>query len=117
MTALAWASLPVTGSKGWASFRDAAVELVSERQRLARRRSLDVIALRPGSVPPVPVWVLKPQRAGDATQVMALVEGLGLPFEVKKLARRRGDVLLAPPFAASWWANAHASPSGAAGHR
>jgi mitochondrial fission protein ELM1 len=45
--------------------------------------------------------VLKAQRAGDASQVLALAEALGLPFEVKELARRPVDVALAPPFAAS----------------
>jgi mitochondrial fission protein ELM1 len=45
--------------------------------------------------------VLKAARAGDATQALALAEGLGLPFEVKELERRPLDVLLAPPFVAS----------------
>ena len=47
------------------------------------------------------IWVLATHRAGDATQVLALAESLGLPFEVKTFQRRKGDFLLAPPWAAS----------------
>ena len=47
------------------------------------------------------VWVLASPRAGDATQVLALAEALGWPFEVKKLAFRRWSVVLAPPFLTS----------------
>lgn len=47
------------------------------------------------------VWVLIPKRAGDTTQVLALAEALDWPFEVKTFARRKGGLLLAPPFMAS----------------
>jgi mitochondrial fission protein ELM1 len=47
------------------------------------------------------VWVLASPRAGDASQVLALAEALGWPFEVKRLAFRPLSLLLAPPFAAS----------------
>lgn len=86
---------------GLASRREsaaAAVELdVERRRRRSSPGSLPVWQARPAS----PVWVLKAQRAGDASQVLALAEALGLPFEVKELARRPFDVALAPPFAAS----------------
>ena len=45
------------------------------------------------------VWVLAATRPGDASQVMALAEALGWPFEVKRLALRPLNLLLAPPFA------------------
>ena len=48
-----------------------------------------------------PVWVLSTYRVGDATQVMALAEALGLPFEVKTFALRSGCLVLAPPWSAS----------------
>ena len=47
------------------------------------------------------VWVLAAPRAGDASQVLALAEALGWPYEVKKLAFRPLSLMLAPPFATS----------------
>jgi mitochondrial fission protein ELM1 len=47
------------------------------------------------------VWVLASPRAGDASQVMALAEALGWPFEVKQLAFKPLSVVVAPPFATS----------------
>lgn len=37
---------------------------------------------------PASVWVLASPRAGERTQLMALAEGLGLPFEVKTVVHR-----------------------------
>ena len=47
------------------------------------------------------VWVLAAPRAGDATQVLALAEALGWPYEVKRLAFKPLSLVLAPPFAVS----------------
>ena len=47
------------------------------------------------------VWVLASHRAGDASQVLALAEAIGWPFEVKRLAFRPLNILLAPPFVTS----------------
>src|SRR5262245_56761655 len=47
------------------------------------------------------VWVLRSSRAGDASQVLALAEALGWPFEVKRLEFRPLSVVVAPPFATS----------------
>lgn len=96
MTTLAWAESPAAGLMGLVSTRDSTIEIDAERRRRAAVRT-QARRVREAAQ----VWVLKPQRAGDATQVLALAEGLGLPFEVKDLGRRRLDVLLAPPFAAS----------------
>lgn len=49
----------------------------------------------------VSVWVPPSRRAGDGSQPLALAEALGWPFEVKQLTRRRGELLVAPPFVAS----------------
>ena len=37
------------------------------------------------------VWVIAGYRAGETTQLLALAEGLGWPFEVKELRHRRWD--------------------------
>ncbi len=37
------------------------------------------------------VWVISGYRAGETTQLLALAEGLGWPFEVKDLRHRRWD--------------------------
>ena len=47
------------------------------------------------------VWVLAAPRAGDATQVVALAEALGWPYELKRLAFKQLSLVLAPPFTAS----------------
>ena len=47
------------------------------------------------------VWVLGSPRAGDASQVVALAEALGWPFEIKRLAFKPLSVVVAPPFATS----------------
>ncbi|MFL5335920.1 MAG: mitochondrial fission ELM1 family protein [Geminicoccaceae bacterium] len=47
------------------------------------------------------MWVLAAPRAGDATQVVALAEALGWPYEIKRLAFKPLSVVLAPPFSAS----------------
>src|SRR3954451_11599475 len=47
------------------------------------------------------VWVLAAPRAGDATQVVALAEALGWPYEIKRLAFKPLSVVVAPPFSAS----------------
>ncbi len=47
------------------------------------------------------VWVLGSPRAGDASQVVALAEALGWPFELKRLAFKPLSVVVAPPFATS----------------
>jgi uncharacterized protein len=107
MTALAWADGPASWLQALVSPRDTTtIEIADERRRRSRddvAAALRVVADgRADQGLGAPVWVLRPQRAGDATQVMALAEGLGLPFEVKELGRRRrADFLLAPPFAAS----------------
>jgi mitochondrial fission protein ELM1 len=97
MTALAWADSPVISLDGLVSTRDATIEIDAERRRRAAARApawaAEAVATQ--------VWVLKSPRAGDASQVLALAEGLGLPFEVKELSRRSLDVLRAPPFAAT----------------
>src|SRR3712207_5377841 len=98
MTALAWAESPAISLDGLVSTRDATIEINAERRRRAAGRAQGWVA----EAIAAPVWVLKPQRAGDASQVLALAEGLGLPFETKELAARRPlDFLLAPPFVAS----------------
>ncbi len=97
MTALAWAESPAISLDGLVSTRDATIEINAERRRRAAGRAQGWVA----EAIAAPVWVLKPQRAGDASQVLALAEGLGLPFETKELARRPLDFLLAPPFVAS----------------
>ena len=98
MTALAWANIPAVGVADTVRLREAAVEIAAER----RRRSAPLSAVRSRvRDAAVPVWVLPSRRAGDATQAMALAEGLGLPFTVKQLAWRPVDLLRAPPFAAT----------------
>ena len=47
------------------------------------------------------VWVLAAPRAGDATQVVALAEALGWPYEIKRLAFKPLSLVLAPPFLTS----------------
>lgn len=56
---------------------------------------------RPTNLRQPTVWVLSSPRAGDASQVVALAEALGWPFEVKRLAFKPLSVLVAPPFATS----------------
>ncbi|MGD1976185.1 MAG: mitochondrial fission ELM1 family protein [Gammaproteobacteria bacterium] len=46
-----------------------------------------VIASRPQPL----VWVISGYRAGETTQLLALAEALGWPFEVKELRHRRWD--------------------------
>ena len=98
MTALAWANIPAVGVADTVRLREAAVEIAVERRR--RSAPLSAVRSRARDVA-VPVWVLPSRRAGDATQAMALAEGLGLPFTVKELAWRPVDLLRAPPFAAT----------------
>src|SRR4051794_40204674 len=97
MTALAWANSPAVRFAGSVSLRSAAADIAVERRRRAPLPVLDGSAVDGAA----PVWVLPSRRAGDATQAMALAEGLGLPFTVKQLAWRPVDLLRAPPFAAT----------------
>jgi mitochondrial fission protein ELM1 len=53
---------------------------------LPRRSALAPFA--PGGAVPR-VWVLSSPRAGERSQLMALAEALGCPFEVKQIAHRR----------------------------
>src|SRR5688572_6374909 len=46
------------------------------------------IRLVESAAAPARVWVLASPRAGERTQLMALAEGLGLPFEVKSIVHR-----------------------------
>ncbi len=39
------------------------------------------------------VWLLMGHKAGDNTQVLALAEGLGWPFEIKRLVYRKTELL------------------------
>jgi mitochondrial fission protein ELM1 len=98
MTALSLADEVAPALSAAVSQRDATIEIGKER-RLRWRQAVPARSAVFGSA--TPIWVLKAQRAGDATQALALAEGLGLPFEVKDLPRRPMDVLLAPPFVAS----------------
>ncbi len=52
-----------------------------------------------GAVPRV--WLLMAHRAGDNTQVLALGEALGWPFEIKRFVYNRYEVLVNWPFS-SW---------------
>lgn len=62
----------------------------------------DVEAVRQLAPVPAPcVWALASPRAGDASQVIALAEALGWPFEVKRFRLRPYELLVAPPFRAS----------------
>ncbi|HVP31693.1 MAG TPA: ELM1/GtrOC1 family putative glycosyltransferase [Myxococcota bacterium] len=80
---------------------------LGEPFRAARSPSLDPVgravarvrALQAGTAEPVPapreavprtprVWAVLCYRAGDNSQILALAEGLGWPFEVKRLAYR-----------------------------
>ena len=97
MTALTRADNSAIGFAGWVSSRNATADIAVERRRRAPPQMLDG---RAGDAA-APVWVLPSRRAGDATQAIALAEGLGLPFTVKELAWRPFDLLLAPPFAAT----------------
>ena len=97
MTALAWAEGPAIGLEGLISTRDTTIGIDAER----RRRAVARTQVRAAEAVAAPVWVLKSPRAGDASQVLALAEGLGLPFEVKELSRRPLDILRAPPLAAT----------------
>src|SRR4051794_16611257 len=92
MTALAWANSPAVRFAGSMSARSAAADIAAERRR---RRAPLLIADDHAIDATAPVWVLPSRRAGDATQAMALAEGLGLPFTVKELAWRPVDLLLA----------------------
>ncbi len=47
----------------------------------------------PAGTSPPQIWVLLSHRAGDNTQLLALAEALGLPFQVKRLAFRRAEWL------------------------
>lgn len=40
------------------------------------------------------VWILSSQHSGDNSQLMALAESLGWPFEVKRLRYRHGEALV-----------------------
>ena len=84
-------------------FRDLVVTREAAGPQRVRREPGAVIDLPRARRRPVsaPVWVLATHRVGDATQVVALAEALGLPFELKTFARRTGDLLLAPPWSAS----------------
>src|SRR5258708_38935258 len=46
---------------------------------------------RPTVVPPR-IWLLMGHRAGDNAQLMALVEALGWPYEIKRLAYKRSEL-------------------------
>ncbi len=48
----------------------------------------------PSSALSKPVWAVLCYRAGDNSQILALAEALGLPFEVKRLAYRPGGRLV-----------------------
>ena len=47
------------------------------------------------------VWLLTAHRAGDNTQVLALGEALGWPFEVKRFAYARWETLVNWPFSST----------------
>ena len=69
-------------------------------RRVVERGSHAVRRTAPVARQPQPtVWVLASTRPGDAAQVVALAEALGWPFEIKRLALRPLNLLLAPPFA------------------
>lgn len=84
--------------------------LVSTRETLLGRDAVGAVrAVLPGE-PASPVadaaqaprvWVLTSPRAGDASQVLALAEALGWPFETKRFERHALEVIVAPPFWAS----------------
>ena len=42
---------------------------------------------------PPKVWLMMGHRAGDNSQVLALAEALGWPFEVKRFVYRRTELL------------------------
>jgi mitochondrial fission protein ELM1 len=44
-------------------------------------------------IEPPRIWLLMGHRAGDNAQLMALVEALGWPYEIKRLAYRRFELL------------------------
>jgi uncharacterized protein len=47
----------------------------------------------PAAHPPPRVWLLTGHKAGDNTQVVALAEALGWPFELKRFVYRRWELL------------------------
>lgn len=97
-------------SAGLASLREPAAEIASNlipfapAPALEHERSLafDIDAIRQLSLVAEPrVWVLTSPRAGDASQVLALAEALGWPFDVKRFKLQPYELLVAPPFRAS----------------
>ena len=55
---------------------------------LAAVRGLTPAAFAPAAATPR-VWVLSSPRAGERSQLLALAEALGCPFEVKRIAHQR----------------------------
>ena len=53
---------------------------------VARLRSACPAAFAPGTAPRV--WVLSSPRAGERTQLLALAEALGCPYEIKRITHR-----------------------------
>ena len=46
-----------------------------------------------GPAPAAPVWLLLGEKAGDNNQVLALVEALGWPYDIKRLSYRSWELL------------------------
>ncbi len=55
----------------------------------------------PATRRPPHVWILMGHRAGDNSQVLALGEALGWPFEVKRFVYARHEILVNWPFTSS----------------
>jgi uncharacterized protein len=47
----------------------------------------------PGSPMPPRVWILMGRKAGDNAQLSALADGLGWPYEVKRIVHRRSELV------------------------
>ena len=56
------------------------------------RKDDSPLAERPMLEPPR-IWLLMGHRAGDNAQLLALVEALGWPYEIKRLAYKRFELL------------------------
>lgn len=57
-----------------------------------RLRADPLPADRQPAVEPPRIWLLMGHRAGDNAQLMALVEALGWPYEIKRLAYKRAEL-------------------------
>jgi mitochondrial fission protein ELM1 len=68
------------------SLRSATALRTASAPELARLRPARPAVFAPGTAPRV--WVLSSPRAGERTQLMALAQALGCPYEVKQIAHR-----------------------------